>query len=136
MDTLHEAEALAHGAEGLVTGRSWVKLGAYAIGALLIALLVGTILYRVVFYGRDVAKAGGEAVVSQETGNAAGATGAEAVNTVTRTYEYHTQVDHIVKEGQSNVDRQNSVEAADSAGADALCGVSNNLCRPGPPAAP
>jgi hypothetical protein len=122
--------------EGLASGRGWIKVALYAVGALLVIALLYFVLHRVLFYGRDVAKAHGAAVVAGETGNASAASGAEAVNTVTRTYEYHTQVDHIVKEGQANVDRQKSFEDADAAGAAALCGLHHDLCRSGPAAAP
>lgn len=134
MNAVTEAEALAKDAEGLVTGRSWLKLGAYAVGAI-IALVILYVAYDRLS-GRQAARARGEAVTAQETGNAASATAAEAMNTVTRTYEYHTRVDHIVTEGQANVDRQDNVEAADAAAAAALCGLHNDLCRDGAPAAP
>lgn len=134
MNPVDEAATIAREAEGLVTGRSWVKLGVYAALAVVALFVIYVALDRL--SGREAARSRGEAVTAQETGHAASATASEAMNTVTRTYEYHTRVDHIVKEGQANVDQQNSIEAADNAGAAQLCGLSHDLCRAGPPAAP
>lgn len=134
MNAAEDGAEIAHDVVGLVTGRSWLKLALCAIGAIAAALVLYVAFDRL--SGHQAARSHGEAVTAQETGNAAAATGAEAVNTVTRTYEYHTQVDHIVKEGQANVDRQESVEAADNAAAAALCGLHHDLCRDRPAAAP
>lgn len=136
MTALGAAEAAAEDAAKLTGGRAWVKWAVIALAVAIGAYIVGSAAYHAIYYGRDVRRAQGNAETARDIGHAATQTGQEAANTVTRTYEYHTQVDHVVKEAQDHVDAASDVEGADAAGADELCRMHNDLCRAGPAAAP
>jgi hypothetical protein len=114
----------------------WAKLIAYAIAAALAifvaARLIGAL--QIAFFGDPrVKQEHGNAVVAQEQTQAAKDTGAEATNTVVRTYDRTIQIDHWVKEGQNAIARadrgQQMDPAIDAATANALCGVHDSLCR-------
>lgn len=114
----------------------WVKLIAYgvvlALAIFVAARLIGAL--QIAFFGDPrVKQEHGNAVVAQEQTRAAKDTGAEATNTIVRTYEHTVQIDHVVKEGQASIARadrgQQMDPDIDAATANALCGVNQELCR-------
>lgn len=114
----------------------WAKIViAIAVGLLAIGLAVraGGALKYLIFGNTEAKEARANTVVAEEQGRASKETGIEAAETVVRTYEYHTTVDRTVKEGQNAVNRadkgQQMDPAIDAAGADALCRLSQDLCR-------
>jgi hypothetical protein len=117
----------------LPTGRAMMV--AKLVGGLVVIALIGFVIWKLFFADiqRRVAEERGGRVVAEEQAQGAKETGIEAGKTVVRTYERHTMVDRIVKEGQSNVNEAyagGEVEpAVDAAGAAALCGLHVDLCR-------
>lgn len=114
----------------------WAKLIAYAVAAIIAFFLIARVIggLRIALFGDPrVAQEHGNTVVAEEQGQAAKDIGLEATNTVTRTYEYHTTVDRVVKEGQNEINKadhgQQMDPAIDAATANALCSVHDSLCR-------
>lgn len=111
----------------------WIKLAAGVIGL----LLVGFVVWKLFFADiqRRVKEEHANGVVAKEQTQSAKETGIEATNTVVKTFEYHTEVDRIVKEGQNDVNKVNKGQQVDpeidAAGAAALCRVHASLCRDG-----
>lgn len=108
---------------------------ATAAGLLMLGIGIrGVQAFKVFLFGNTEAKeARANTVIAEEEGIAARETGIEAANTVTRTFERHTEVERIVRETNDAIARADRGQPMDpeldAAGADGLCRMHDDLCR-------
>jgi hypothetical protein len=116
----------------------WVQ--AVLVIVLLLAVIGGSYWFvnKLFFSGADAAKARGESIVMEETGQAARETGKEATAEVIRRYETHTRIENKVTQGRAQVDQgwngETVGEEVDRAGRAALCSLNDGFCGGAPPA--
>lgn len=122
-------------------GRVLVALSTLVVTGLAVWLL-WAVVYRLFYQGQDLTKAKGDAVVATEQGTAETRVVDQTMNTVRERDRGRDEIRIVVQEGRSNVNDAWKGESVgtdvDRAGAAALCGVHDSLCRqpPAPPVQP
>lgn len=113
--------------------RERAKLIGIAVAGFLAVVLAYIIIYRLFFQSQDLAEERGNRIVAEDQAQAAADTASETIDTVQRGNAEKAEIQNRVRQGQSRVsqvDKGGTVdEEVDAAGAAALCGLHDSLCR-------
>lgn len=116
-----------------LTPHGWIVS---AVGLLLACGLVYVIVQRVFFQPQQLAEAKGTILVAEEQGKAEGRIVDNTMAAVREREVFREHVTTVVREGNNAIDQEwtgESVgEGVDAAGAAALCGLHDSLCRARP----
>jgi hypothetical protein len=120
---------------------SWTPLGIglRVVVVLIVGALAWTVVYRLFFQGQDLARERGNLVVAEEQGTAEGQIVDDTLQAVRERDVYREHVTTVVRETRKEIDDAWTGETVgtdvDAAGAAALCGLHDSLCRPAAPTA-
>lgn len=117
----------------LVPGSGWAKWAAYAVGALLLAGLAYLAVYRLFFQGQELKREQANRVVAEEQVMAESNIVEGTMGAIREREVYREHVTTVVREGTKEVNNawngEQVGEDVDTAGAAALCGLHDSLCR-------
>lgn len=112
-----------------------IKWGIYAFVALVLFFSIRAFygdIKEAIFGDPEVIQARGETVVAREEGKAIATAGKAGNEALVQRYEYHREVERIVRDGQANVNAAYKGGKIDedvhAAGIDALCGLHDGYC--------
>lgn len=113
-----------------------IKWGAIALVAILLIFSVKAFFGNIkeaIFGDPEVIQARGETEVARVETEAAVTAGKASNEALVTRYEYHREVERVVRDGQANVNAAYKGgkidEDVDAAGAAALCSLHDGLCR-------
>lgn len=118
------------------TLKGGLRIVAYAIGAIGIAVLLYVVVYRLFFQGQDLKRAEGTAVVATENTKAEETITTETLGQVQERQVFRDKTEATVSRGKGKINDawkgETVGEDVDAAGAAALCELHDSLCRTPP----
>lgn len=116
----------------------WASAIASLVAVALVVWLLWAVVYRLFYQGQDLAKAKGNAIVATEQGTAEANIAGKTMDAVGERSRGRDEIHIVVQDGRSKVNDAWKGESVgidvDRAGAAALCGVHDSLCRHAPAA--
>lgn len=120
-------------AERAALARPWVKPLLYVGAFLIVAVIVGVLVYRIFFQAQDLARARGNNIEAGEQGRAEGKIVGATIDAMKDGRQEQQRVNVVVTDARSKVDEawhgETVGDDVDAAGAAALCSLHDSLCR-------